>query len=486
VTVTSRTRPEHRSAVPDDHVIVLFGATGDLARRKLLPGLFHLAKAGLLPARYRIVGSAPAQVALSDDKFRKRAREAVAEFGTSRPEGRAWQEFEASLSFGAADPEDPEPLLEAVRDAGQAVGGSPRRLFHLAVPPKAFASVVEMLGATGLADGARIIVEKPFGTDLPSAQALNATIHSVFDESRVFRIDHFLGKESVDNILALRFANGLLEPVWNRGHIGHVQIDVPEKIGIEGRAQFFEGTGTFRDMIVTHLFQLLGFVAMEPPTTLAAKPLRDEKEKVFQSMRPLDPAQVVRGQYAGYRDEPGVDPRSDTETFVALRVEVDNWRWAGVPFYLRSGKSLGEARHVVTLGFREPALRMFPLAARGHGTRNNELVIDFDDPGRIAARFLVKAPGPAMRLSDAEMVFSYAESFNMKHALEGYERLILDAMLGDQSLFTRSDGIERLWEVSAPLLENPPPAEPYAPGSWGPESINRLIAPHHWSLPGRR
>ncbi|MGW0779012.1 glucose-6-phosphate dehydrogenase [Streptomyces sp. NPDC002835] len=376
--------------------------------------------------------------------------------------------------------------LEAVRDAGQAVGGSPRRLFHLAVPPKAFASVVEMLGATGLADGARIIVEKPFGTDLPSAQALNATIHSVFDESRVFRIDHFLGKESVDNILALRFANGLLEPVWNRGHIGHVQIDVPEKIGIEGRAQFFEGTGTFRDMIVTHLFQLLGFVAMEPPTTLAAKPLRDEKEKVFQSMRPLDPAQVVRGQYAGYRDEPGVDPRSDTETFVALRVEVDNWRWAGVPFYLRSGKSLGEARHVVTLGFREPALRMFPLAARGHGTRNNELVIDFDDPGRIAARFLVKAPGPAMRLSDAEMVFSYAESFDMKHALEGYERLILDAMLGDQSLFTRSDGIERLWEVSAPLLENPPPAEPYAPGSWGPESINRLIAPHHWSLPGRR
>ncbi|WP_443081106.1 hypothetical protein [Streptomyces sp. PmtA] len=237
-------------------------------------------------------------------------------------------------------------------------------------------------------------------------------------------------------------------------------------------------------MIVTHLFQLLGFVAMEPPTTLAAKPLRDEKEKVFQSMRSLDPAHVVRGQYEGYREEPGVDPRSDTETFVALRVELDNWRWAGVPFYLRSGKSLAEGRHMVTLGFREPALRMFPLAAR-HCTRTNELVIDFDDPGRIAARFLVKEPGPAMRLDDAEMVFSYAGSFNSMHALEGYERLILDAMLGDQSLFTRSDGIERLWEVSTPLLQNPPPVEPYAPGSWGPDSIDRLIEPYHWSLPGR-
>ncbi|AWI31617.1 glucose-6-phosphate dehydrogenase [Streptomyces sp. ICN441] len=483
--MTRGTRSEHRGAVPDDHVIVLFGATGDLARRKLLPGLFHLAKAGLLPDRYRIVGSAPAREALSDDAFRKRARESVAEFGRSGPEGKAWQRFEESLSFGSADPEDPEPLLAAVRDAEQAVGDGARRLFHLAVPPKAFASVIEMLGATGLADGARVIVEKPFGTDLPSARALNATIHAVFDESRIFRIDHFLGKESVDNILALRFANGLLEPVWNREHISHVQIDVPEKIGIEGRAQFFEGTGTFRDMIVTHLFQLMGFVAMEPPTALAAKRLRDEKEKVFQSMRPLDPAHVVRGQYDGYRGEPGVDPRSDTETFVALRVELDNWRWAGVPFYLRSGKSLAEGRHVVTLGFREPALRMFPTAPR-HRYRTNELVIDFDDPGRIAARFLVKEPGPAMRLSEAEMVFSYAESFNTMYALEGYERLILDAMLGDQSLFTRSDGIERLWEVSTPLLENPPPVEPYAPGSWGPQSIGRLVAPYRWSLPDGR
>ncbi|MEU2432840.1 MULTISPECIES: glucose-6-phosphate dehydrogenase [unclassified Streptomyces] len=466
--------------------MVIFGATGDLAQRKLLPGLFHLAKAGLLPARWRIVGSAPADGAPTDEEFRAHARDAVAQFGTSKPEGPVWEEFERSLSFGAADPGAPEPLLTAVREAERAVGGDPRRLFHLAVPPSAFASVVEMLGTTGLADGARLIVEKPFGTDLASARALNATVHAVFDESRIFRIDHFLGKESVDNILALRFANGFIEPVWNRDHISHVQIDVPESIGIEGRAHFFEGTGTFRDMIVTHLFQLLGFVAMEPPTSLAAQPLRDEKEKVFQSMRRLDPAHVVRGQYEGYRDEPGVDPRSDTETFVALRVELDNWRWAGVPFFLRSGKSLGQGRHVVTLGFREPPLRMFPMSVRsGQCIRNNELVIDFDDPGSIGTRFLVKEPGPAMRLCEAEMVFSYAESFNTMYALEGYERLLLDAMLGDQSLFTRSDGIERLWEVSTPLLENPPPVEPYAPGSWGPDAIDRLIAPYRWSLPDR-
>ncbi|MEU0369042.1 glucose-6-phosphate dehydrogenase [Streptomyces sp. NPDC006283] len=473
--------------LPDDHVIVLFGATGDLARRKLLPGLFHLAKAGLLPARYRIVGSAPAAVAPSDEGFRAHARDAVAEFGRSKPEGPAWQKFEDALSFGAADPDATEPLLTAVERAERSVGGSPRRLFHLAVPPAAFTSVVDMLGATGLADNARLIVEKPFGTDLRSAQALNSTIHAVFDESRVFRIDHFLGKESVDNILALRFANGLFEPVWNRDHISHVQIDVPEKIAIEGRAKFFEGTGTFRDMIVTHLFQLLGFVAMEPPATLAAQLLRDEKEKVFQSLRPLDPAHVVRGQYDGYRDEPGVDPRSDTETFVALRVYVDNWRWSGVPFYLRSGKALEQGRHVVTLGFREPVLRMFPAVSSGaHGPRNNELVIDFDDPGRIAARFLVKEPGPDMRLGEAEMLFSYAESFNTRYALEGYERLILDAMVGDQALFTRSDGIERLWEASTPLLDNPPPVQPYAPGSWGPERVHRLIAPHRWFLPDKR
>ncbi|MEN3585138.1 glucose-6-phosphate dehydrogenase [Streptomyces sp. ZYX-F-203] len=480
------TRRGSGATLPRDHVIVLFGATGDLARRKLLPGLFHLAKAGLMPARYRVVGSAPAREALTDEAFREHARRAVAEFGSAPPRGAAWHEFREALSFGAADPAAAGPLLDAVRRAEGEVGGHPERLYHLAVPPAAFTSVVGTLGATHLADRGRVIVEKPFGTDLASARVLDAAIHAVFDESRVFRIDHFLGKESVDNILALRFANGLFEPVWNRDHISHVQIDVPEEIGIEGRARFFEGTGTFRDMVVTHLFQLLGFVAMEPPTRLAARELRDEKEKVFQSLLPLDPAHVVRGQYEGYRSEPGVAPDSDTETFVALRVGIDNWRWAGVPFYLRTGKSLGAGRHVVTLGFKEPALRMFPDVARlRRGERHNELVIDFDDPGSIAVRFLVKQPGPALRLEATEMLFRYADSFTVRHALEGYERLLLDAMLGDQSLFTRSDGIERLWEASQPLLDDPPPVRPYAPGSWGPGGTDRLIAPYRWHLPDR-
>ena len=476
--------PTKRGDVPDDHIVVLFGATGDLARRKLLPGLFDLATAGLLPERYRIIGSSPAEVALDDDAFRRHAKDAVSEFGATKPTGEAWRSFERNLSFGAADPEQPEPLLAALDQAQTAIGGRPRRLFHLAVPPTAFASMVAMLGRNNLASGSRLIVEKPFGHDLDSARRLNETIHDTFDESQVFRIDHFLGKESVDNILALRFANGFLEPVWNRDHLRYVQIDVPETIGIEGRSRFFEETGTFRDMVVTHLFQVLGFLAMEPPTSLEAKALRNETAKVFESMEPLDPDQVVRGQYEGYRAEPGVDPKSETETLVALRVEVENWRWKGVPFYLRTGKAMAERRQTVTLGFKEPTLRMFPVQSGvGAEAWGNRLVVDFDDPGFIRTRFLAKEPGPYMRLGEAEMTFRYADSFTRHHGLEAYEHLILLAMLGDQSLFTRSDGIERLWEVSTPLLEQPSPVLTYPKNSWGPEEVRCLIAPHHWYLP---
>ncbi|HVB41687.1 MAG TPA: glucose-6-phosphate dehydrogenase [Streptosporangiaceae bacterium] len=471
-------------AHPDDHVIVLFGATGDLAKRKLLPGLFHLAKSGLLPTGYRVIGSAPAQFAMTDEQFRAHAKDAVAQFSLAKPTGPAWQAFESRLAFGAADPDDPKPLVAAVRAAEEAIGGEPRRIFHLAVPPSAFGSVVTMLGQTRLSEKARVIIEKPFGTDLDSCRALTSIVHSVFDEDQVFRIDHFLGKESVDNILAFRFANGLFEPIWNRQHISHVQIDVPEKISIEGRAGFFEGTGTFRDMIVTHLFQVLGFVAMEPPTTFTAKSLRDEKAKVFQAMRPVDVQRVVRGQYQGYRSEPGVSPDSQTETLTAMRVEIDNWRWAGVPFYLRSGKSMAQRRQTVVLGLKEPVLRMFPVGAKTReDQRCNEVVIDFDDPGWIAVRFMTKQPGPAMKLGEVEMTFRYSDSFHRMHDLEGYERLILEAMVGDQSLFTRSDEIDRLWEVAMPLLADPPPVELYEPGSWGPQSLRRLIAPHRWYLP---
>ncbi|HVA03759.1 MAG TPA: glucose-6-phosphate dehydrogenase [Acidimicrobiales bacterium] len=471
---------------PDDHVIVLFGATGDLARRKLLPGLFHLSVSGLLPERYRIIGSAPASLSLSDDEFRQKAHDAVAEFGNTPPTGETWDHFAGALSFGAADPSDCSPLLAALARAESEIGGSPRRLYHLAVPPVAFTSVISMLGAAGLAPGSRIIVEKPFGTDLASARALNQAIHAVFEESQIFRIDHFLGKESVDNILAFRFGNGIFEPIWNREHVGYVQIDVPETLSIEGRAAFYEETGAFRDMVVTHLLQVLGFVAMEPPSSVNAKSLREERLKVFEAMPPLEVEHVVRGQYEGYRSEPGVRPDSDTETFVALRARVDNWRWHGVPFYLRTGKCMGESRQVVTLGFHQPPLRMFAVhTTDAGGHRGNELVIDFQDPGSITTEFLAKEPGPHMRLGEAKMEFRYESSFASAYQLEGYERLIHDAMIGDQSLFTGSDAIERLWEISTPLLEHPLPVEPYQKGSWGPDSIRHLVAPHPWHLPER-
>ena len=469
---------------PENHVIVLFGATGDLARRKLLPGLFHLHAAGLLPRDYRVIGSAPASFALTGRQFRAYARDAVEKFGMTRPDDPSWPGFEQRLSFAAAEPGHAGDLQAVVRRAEAEIGGTPRRLFHLAIPPGAFTSMIGMLGGSGLARGAsRVIIEKPFGADLDSARALNRAVHAVFDESRVFRIDHFLGKESVDNILAFRFANGLFEPVWNRDHIRYVQIDVPETLSIEGRAAFYDATGAYRDMIVTHLFQVLGFVAMEPPVSLAAGPLRDEQVKVFGALKPLDVRHVVRGQYAGYRWEPGVAAGSDTETMAAVRAEVDNWRWHGVPFFLRSGKAMGASRQVITLGFRQPPLHMFRAHAPDAVRRFNEIVIDFADPGSISIEFLVKVPGPETRLGGTKMTFSYRDSFAMSHALEGYERLILLAMTGDQSLFTRSDGVERLWEISAPLLDAPPPVEPYDPGSWGPPSVGRLIAPFRWHLP---
>ena len=485
MTATAATRRAVQPMVPPDQVLILFGATGDLARRKLFPGLFHLALAGLMPQHYRIVGSGRPDGAPDGEGFRSYVRDALKQFGRHEVSDESWGPFASSLSFAPASAERPEALVARVAQAEQDLGTDVRRLIYLAVPPHAFAPMVEMLCASGLTERTRVIVEKPFGSDLDSARALNQTLHDALEESQIFRIDHFLGKEAVQNILAFRFANGLFEPVWNREHVDYVQIDVPERLTIEGRAAFFEQTGTFRDMVVTHLLHVLGFIAMEPPNRLDARSLRDATGKVFEAIRPLDPGRVIFGQYNGYRAEPGVAPDSNVETFAALEVLLDNHRWAGVPFQLRTGKALAESRHTVTVGFKEPARTMFELNPELSATtaRPNELTFELSDPGVIWVDFLAKEPGAKMSLGAASLTFRYGDSFTVANELAGYERLIHDAMLGDHTLFTRADGIERLWEVSAPLLERPPEPRPYPPGTWGPGAIDRLVAPHRWHLP---
>jgi glucose-6-phosphate 1-dehydrogenase len=329
-------------------------------------------------------------------------------------------------------------------------------------------------------------MEKPFGTDQKSAQELNAHVHEVFAEEQIFRIDHFLGKEAAQNILALRFANGLFEPIWNRNHIDHVQIDVPETLAVGSRAGFYEETGAFRDMVVTHLFQVLAFVAMEPPTALAPVAITDEKTKVFRSLRPLDTTRVVRGQYEGYRSEPGVAPDSQTETLVALECQIDNWRWSGVPFYLRTGKRMAESARIISIAFREPPQSMFPAGSGIGDYGPDHLTFDLDESSRLSLSYYGKLPGPSMTLEKLSMQFSLTEINREDDTLEAYERLIRDAMNGDHTLFTTATGIERLWEVSAPLLEQPPRVLLYPPGSWGPGSIRDLITPHRWRLPFER
>ncbi len=477
--VAAQARPAVDTSVrtPENHVIVLFGASGDLARRKLLPGLFHLSEAGLMPRDFRIVGCS--RNAISSEEFRDLARAAVKEFGRRPATDDCWEPFAARLTYvGTAEGLD--ALAHTVGEAVEELDGEPRLLHYLSVPPNAAPGVIEELGRAGLHERARVIMEKPFGVDLESARRLNAIVHSVFDESQVFRIDHFIGKEAVQNILAIRFANGMFEPVWNRDHVDHVQIDVPETLSVGTRAGFYEQTGAYRDMVVTHLFQVLGFVAMEPPTAITSEALVAEKLKVFETIEPVDPADVVRGQYEGYRETPGVAPGSDTETFVAVKAFVDSWRWAGVPFYLRTGKRLHRAGHAITVGFREPPRRIFDLAPQVEDP--NLIMFDLGEPGAITTSFLAKEPGVTMRLGLARMRFDYQESFSTATQLEAYERLLHDAMIGDRMLFTSAEGIERLWEVSEPLLESPPPVIPYPPGSWGPPEADALVAPTHWHI----
>ena len=464
------------------HVIVLFGATGDLARRKLLPGLIHLAQAGLLP-ECRIIGTSLEE--FDNEEFRGFARVACKEFSRSNISELEWKAFR-NLLFYVPQSHGPDALAARVAEAEDELGPIPRRLHYLSVPPKAAQAVVKTLGEANLTHRARVIMEKPFGTDLQSARALNAVVQETFNEHQVFRIDHFLGKEAAQNILAFRFANGLFEPIWNRQHIDHIQIDVPETLSVGTRGAFYESAGAFRDMVVTHLFQILAFVAMEPPTALEPRAINEEKNKVFRSMVPLDVANVVRGQYVGYRDTPGVAADSQTDTFVALRCEIDNWRWAGVPFYLRTGKQMADGARILSIAFREPPKSMFPAESRIGSMGPDHLTFDLADNSRLSLSFYGKRPGPGMLLDKLSLQFALHETKDEDSVLEAYERLIHDAMSGDQTLFTSAEGIERLWEVSDPLIQNPPPVHHYEPGTWGPDAMNDLIEPAKWRLPFER
>ncbi len=463
-------------------LVVLFGATGDLARRKLLPGLYHLATAGFIPA-CRIIG-----VSLDDldaDGFRQVARAALDEFFNRKLNEPDWQAFAGCLDYvplaaGAG------ALKAAVERAESSLGAECRRLHYLSVPPAAALSAVRLLGEAQLVERSRIVMEKPFGTDLTSAVSLNHKLHETFAEEQIFRIDHFLGKEPAQNILAFRFANGLFEPIWNRNFIDHVQIDVPETLGLGKRSAFYEQTGAYRDMVVTHLFQILAFMAMEPPTALEQAPIGEEKNKVFRSMLPIEPGNVVRGQYVGYREEEGVDPESETETFIALKCFIDNWRWAGVPFFLRTGKRMAEGQRIISIAFREPPKSMFPPGSGVGAQGPDHLTFDLADASKMSLSFYGKRPGPGMRLDKLSLQFAMHDTGLIGEVLEAYERLILDAMRGDRTLFTTAEGIERLWQVSTQLLEAPPPVRLYPPGSWGPKSIHQLIAPHAWRLPFER
>jgi glucose-6-phosphate 1-dehydrogenase len=464
------------------YVLVLFGATGDLARRKLLPGLFHLAQTDLLPA-CRILGTSLDEH--DDASFRRFTRAALDEFAHHGVAEDQWEEFASCLSF-VSQRADPAALAGRVDALEQELGSDVARLHYLSVPPAAAPDVVELLGKADLADRSRIVMEKPFGIDLTSAVRLNNTLHATFDEDQIFRIDHFLGKEAALNILAFRFANGLFEPIWNRDHIAHVQIDVPETLSIGQRIGFYEKIGAYRDMVVTHLCQILAFMAMEAPTSLAPQPISEEKNKVFRSMKPIDPADVVRGQYDGYLDEPGVRYDSETETFVALRCEIDNWRWAGVPFYLRTGKRMAEDARVISIAFRSPPKSMFP-AGSGVGAHGpDHLTFDLADASKLSLSFYGKRPGPGMKLDKQSLEFALHGNQRSTTLLEAYERLIYDAMCNDHTLFSTAEGIESLWEKSMPLLDDPPPLRPYRPGSWGPNAMHQLIAPDAWRLPFER
>jgi glucose-6-phosphate 1-dehydrogenase len=485
--------------------VVIFGASGDLTQRKLIPALFNLVREGLLPADLRLVGYA--RRPKSDAQFRAEQHAGVAAHSRVQPLDEAlWQRFAAGLHYHAGSFDDPDGYsglrmrLEQLEAATDVAPGAGNRLFYLATPPEAYPLIVSQLGAAGLSGKpaacpgergwTRIVIEKPFGRDLASAEALNAHVLGVFDERQVYRIDHYLGKETVQNILAFRLGNSIFEPLWNRRYVEHVQITVAEQIGVEGRGGYYDTAGAIRDMVQNHMLQVLALTAMEPPAAFSAEAVRNEKVKALQAIRPLDPASIdtltVRGQYAGYEAEPGVTAGSVTETYVALRLQIDNWRWAGVPFYLRTGKALPRRLTEVAIQFRQPPLALFGHADHeGHDGPDgemepNQLVLRIQPDEAITLQIGLKPPGAAMELRPVTLDFRYAAGFD-RPTPEAYERLLLDALLGDATLFIRRDEVEAAWSFITPILarwaeaDAPPPAG-YAPGSWGPAPGEMLLA----------
>jgi glucose-6-phosphate 1-dehydrogenase len=484
---------------PEPCAMVIFGASGDLTKRKLLPALYNLSRERLIPAGFSVVGFA--RHPLGDASFRQTVLEGINHFSRSRPvQPAVWDSFAQGISYLQSDYDNPDGYRElaallARLDEERGTGGN--RVFYLATPPGAYSAIIRHLGESGLAQPthpnawARIIVEKPFGTDLPSAVALNRELAQYFREDQIYRIDHYLGKETVQNILVFRFANGIFEPIWNRRYVDHVQITVSESIGLEGRGHYYDESGALRDMVQNHLLQLLSLVAMEPPVTFDADAVRGEKVKVLHAVRPLHPADVprvtVRGQYGpgtvgaedvpGYREEPGVAPDSNTPTYVAWKLFLDNWRWADTPFYLRTGKRLPRRVSEIAIQFKRAPHLLFRQSAEG--LEPNVLVLRIQPNEGIALRAGAKVPGPTIQIRAINLDFLYGQSFGVEQP-EAYERLLLDCMLGDSTLFTRSDEVEAAWRLLTPILDHwaailPTDFPNYAAGTWGPEAADALI-----------
>jgi glucose-6-phosphate 1-dehydrogenase len=486
--------PTQRPAPPC--AIVIFGASGDLTHRKLIPALFDLFQAGLLNKHFAVLGFSRSH--LSDDDFRQTAREGLEHYATGSQNDRKWEEFARSLHYMSGQFDDP-PSYQLLRerldkiDAGHGTEGN--RIFYMATPPELFKPITAQLGDAHLNQRkdensfVRLVIEKPFGVNLGTAHQLNESIASVFREGQVYRIDHYLGKETVQNILAFRLANGIFEPIWNRNFVDHVQLTVAETVGVERRGGYYEEIGAFRDVVENHMLQLLSIVAMEPPVVFDAEPVRDEKLKVIKALRRIPPEQTgeftLRGQYtageidgvpvAGYRGEEKVAPNSWTETFVVMRVQIDNWRWAGTPFYLRHGKRLPKRETEIAIQFKRAPQMFFPGEER---LEPNVLAMRIQPDEGISLRFGAKRPGPTMQLQEVDMNFLYGSSFGEAGG-DAYERLLLDAMLGDRTLFTRADEVEQAWRWAEDILQGwadrPNNVHFYPAGTWGPSWADAFL-----------